>query len=249
MPAGGGRGRAAGLPGVGELALEVRGGQRVAGARPREALERRPAGTGTGDQVLERAERPGRLARGHELGDLVRADAHDVAQPDADGALRRDGAADGARVDVGRQDLDPAPLRLVDERVGRVETHRLLVEQRAQELRRVVHAQPGRLVGQQPERRAVGLGEAEPREPDDHRPHVLGQLGPDVVVERHRALHEAAVVGLDRRHGALAAHRPAQALRLAGREAGERHRHLDDLVLEDDRPERVAQDGSSDGWS
>ena len=69
---------------------------------------------------------------------------------------------------------DPAPLGLVDQRVGRVEAHRLLVEQRAQELRPVVLAQPGRLVGQQAEGRAVGLGEAEPREAHDHRPHPLG---------------------------------------------------------------------------
>ena len=46
-----------------------------------------------------------------------------------------DRAADRAGVDVGRQDLDPAALGLVDEGVGRIEAHRLLVEQRAQELR------------------------------------------------------------------------------------------------------------------
>ena len=56
----------------------------------------------------------------------------------AEGQDRRrdvdDGAADRAGVDVGRQDLDAAALGLVDEGVGRVEAHRLLVEQRAQEL-------------------------------------------------------------------------------------------------------------------
>ena len=36
-------------------------------------------------------------------------------------------------------------------------------------------AQPGRLVGEQAEGGAVGLGEAEAREADDHRPHALGQ--------------------------------------------------------------------------
>ena len=90
----------------------------------------------------------------------------------------------------GAQHLDPAALGLVDERVGGVEAHRLLVEQRAEELERVVHAQPRRLVGQQPERRAVGLGEAEAREADDHVPHALGELRVDVVVRRLRALDE-----------------------------------------------------------
>ena len=144
------------------------------------------------------------------------------------------------QVHVGRDQLDPLALRLVRQRVGRVEAHRLLVEQRAQELRPVVHAQPGRLVGEQPEGGPVRLGEAEAREADDHRVHALGRLrvGP---VRARGALDEALVVGLDRRRRALAAHRPAQPLRLARREARERHRDLDHLVLEDDRAERVAQ--------
>ena len=41
---------------------------------------------------------------------------------------------------------------------------------------------------------------------------------------------------------ALPAHRPTQPLRLAGAEAGQRHRHLDHLLLKDDRPERVSED-------
>ena len=88
----------------------------------------------------------------------------------------------------------------------------------------------------------MGLGEAEAREADDHRVHALGGLLVDAVGAR-RALHEALVVGLDRRRGALAAHRPPQPLRLARREARERHRALDHLVLEDDRAQRVAQHG------
>ena len=89
----------------------------------------------------------------------------------------------------------------------------------------------------------MGLGEAEAREADDHRPHALGQRLVDVGPLRHRALDEAAVMDLDRLGRALAAHRPAQALGLSRREAREGHRDLDDLVLEDDRPQRVAQDG------
>ena len=127
-----------------------------------------------------------------------------------------DGAPDRAGVDVGREDLDAAPLGLVDEGVGRIEAHRLLVEQRAQELRPVVDAQPRRLVGEQAEGGAVGLGEAEAREADDHRPHALGQRLVDVGPLGHRALDEAAVVGLDRLRRALAAHRAAQPLGLPG---------------------------------
>src|SRR3712207_7768774 len=41
---------------------------------------------------------------------------------------------------------------------------------------RSVHAQPGRLVGEQPERRAVRLREAEAGEARDHREDLLGDL-------------------------------------------------------------------------
>ncbi len=86
----------------------------------------------------------------------------------------------------------------------------------------------------------MGLGKAEAREADDHRVDALGGLGVDAV-GGGRAVEEALVVGVDRRRRALAAHRPSQTLGLAGREAGERHRDLDHLVLEDDRAERVTQ--------
>ena len=46
---------------------------------------------------------------------------------------------------------------------------------------------------------------------------------------------------LDRLGAALAAHRAPQPLRLADGEPGQRHRHLEHLVLEDDDAERLAQ--------
>ena len=169
-----------------------------------------------------------------------RARAEHEVEPEPDPARVVDRALRAGQVDVGRDQLDPLALRLVRERVGGVEAHRLLVEQRAEELGPVVDAQPGRLVGEQPEGGAVRLGEAEAGEPDDHRVDPLGGLRVDPV-RRRRPVDEALVVGRDRRLRALAAHRPPQPLRLPGREAGERHRDLDHLVLEDDRAERVAQ--------
>ena len=218
----------------------VRRGERVARAGPGEAVEDRPPRSGARRQVGQRAERAALLARPHQRGQLVAAGAEDVAEPEPDAAPVVDRALLAGQVHVRRDQLDPLALRLVRERVGRVEAHRLLVEQRAQELRPVVHAQPGRLVGEQPERRPVRLGEAEAGEADDHRVHALGGLRVGAVGAR-RALDEALVERLDRRLRALAAHRPAQPLRLTRREARERHRDLDHLVLEDDRAERVAQ--------
>ena len=52
---------------------------------------------------------------------------------------------------------------------------------------------------------------------------------------------EARPPRLDRLLAALAAHRPAQALGLADREARRRHRDVEHLILEDDDAERVAQ--------
>ena len=177
--------------------------QRVARPRPREPVQRRAPGAGARREVRERAERPALLARGDERLDLVLADAEDEAEAEphdrggrpADAGLagphgsappsrgRRahlghplDRAQRLARVDVRRAQGDPAALGLVGERVRRVEAHRLLVEQRAQELRAVVHAQPGRLVGEQAEGGAVGLREAEAREADDHAVDALGDL-------------------------------------------------------------------------
>ena len=76
----------------------------------------------------------------------------------------------------------------MDEAVGRVEAHRLLVQQRAEELGAVVDAQPGRLVGEQAEGGAVGLGEAEAGEARDHLPDALrgGLVGADVLARARR---------------------------------------------------------------
>ena len=148
-------------------------------------------------------------------------------------------AEDPAAVGVDRGDPDAAPLRLVDERVRRVEAHRLLVQQRAEELGAVVDPQPGRLVGEQAEGGRVGLREAEAGEALDLVPDPFGDLLGDAV--GGGAGEEAAVMLVDRLLGALAAHRPPQPLRLGGGKAGERHRHLDHLLLEDDRPQRLLQ--------
>jgi hypothetical protein len=175
-----------------------------------------------------------------ELLYLLLADALDVPEPDAHAAVLIERALCLAGVDVGRQHFESPPLRFVDQGIGRIEPHRLLVQKRAQELRAVVDAQPGRLVGEQPKGGTMGLGKPEPREALDHCEHPLG--GPLVrAMLVLGSLDEALVVGPDRRLRALAAHRPPQAFGLAGRKAGEGDRHLEHLVLEDDPPERFLQ--------
>ena len=141
-----------------------------------------------------------------------------------------------AQVDVGRAHLHPAPLRVADEARGRVEAHRLLVEEAAEELGRVVVTQPGGLVGQEAERGGVRLREAEAREADERVEHPVGHLLRDA--SRDRPIDEARAVRLERLQAPLAAHRPPQPLCLADREPRERDRDVEHLVLEDDDPER-----------
>ncbi len=214
--------------------------ERVARSRPGEQLERRAARAGAGGEVGEAPEAPAGVARCDQRLHLLLAHAAHVTEADPHASLLVEVAFGVAGVYVGCAHLEPATLRLVDERIGGIEAHRLLVEQRAQELGAVVHPQPRRLVGEQPERRPVCLGKAEAREALDHREHPLGHVLADPV-HAPCPRHEPLVVGLDRRLRALAAHRPPQSLGLAGREAGEGDRHLEHLVLEDDRAQRLAQ--------
>ena len=99
--------------------------------------------------------------------------------------------------------------------------------------------QPRGLVREQRERGRVRLREAEAGE----AAHLVVDLVRELLVEAlvHRALDEAAAERLDRGFASLARERAPQSLRLADREAGDGHRDLEHLVLEDDRAERLAQ--------
>ena len=147
------------------------------------------------------------------------------------------------RLTSGGPHLDPPPLRVADEARGWVEAHRLLVQEPAEELDRVVVAQPRGLVREQPERGGVRLREPEPGEADERVVDPFRDLLRDAV--RDCALDEVRAVRLERGEAPLAAHRPPERLRLTDRETGERDRDVQHLVLEDDdaegRGERLAQ--------
>ena len=100
-------------------------------------------------------------------------------------------------------------------------------------------SQPRRLICEQRERGGVRLREAEAREAS----HLVVDLVRELLVETlpQRSFDEAAAKRLDRRLAALAGQRAPQPFGLADREAGDRHGDLEHLVLEDDRPERLAQ--------
>ena len=100
-------------------------------------------------------------------------------------------------------------------------------------------AQPGRLVGEQAERSGVRLGEAEAGERGQLVVDAVRRLLVDAVAGG--AFDEARAEGLDRLLTPFPAHRAAQPFRLADREACERHRHLEHLILEDDDAVGLAQ--------
>ena len=124
---------------------------------------------------------------------------------------------------------------------GCVEAHRPAVEQRARERRRVVRLQVRRGVGDQREARRVRLGEAVEREGGDaaaRSPPARAPVMPRAAMPSRRRC-SIACHALDR---ALEAHRAAQLLGLAAGEAGDRHRHAQELLLEERHAERAGED-------
>ena len=153
----------------------------------------------------------------------------------------RPGTQHAAASTLGRQHLDPAPLRLVHQRVRRVEAHRLLVQQRRRGTP-ARSARAARSTGRRAGRRPPS-GPSGSRSPRSRRSASYTRSA-DLRARRRspsRPRRTSRSYGAHRRLRARAAHRPPQPLGLAGGEAGERHRHLDHLVLEDDRAERVLQ--------
>ncbi len=223
-----------------ELPQELAAGQPEAVARARldegdQLVARQPRPLG---EVADVRERTVRVPLGDDRLRVVLPHALDVRQPDAHRAVL-DVAAGSAQVHVGRPRLDAVPLRVAHERRRRVEAHRLRVHQRREELLRVVVAQPGRLVREQPERGRVRLRKAEPGEADELVvDHVRGRLVDALPL---CAFDEAGAVRLERREAPLPAHRAPQPLRLADGEAGEMDGDVEHLVLEDDDAERLPQ--------
>src|SRR5262249_41702187 len=131
----------------------------VAGAGGDEGLETVAVELEPLSEVADAGERPGALALLDDRPRARLAERLHVFEPDPH-SIALEPALDGAAVDVDRPHLDSAPLRVAHERRRRVEAHRLRVQERREELARVVVPQPRRLVCKQPERRRVRLREA-----------------------------------------------------------------------------------------
>ena len=102
-------------------------------------------------------------------------------KPEPDGAVLLDAAQPVGLLHVDRMEPHAAALRVLDERGRVVEPHRLVVEERRVERRRVVHLEIRARVGEQREAGGVRLGKAVERERRDRRDDALGGLAGDAV--------------------------------------------------------------------
>ena len=152
-------------------------------------------------------------------------------------ALQRRGGV--AEVDVRPAHLDPVPPGVVDQRLRRVEAHRLGVEQRRAERRRVVALEPGADVDQVREADRVALREAVARERAQLRVEIVGERAVDPV--GGHPLVEAVPHLLHLLDRPFRAHRPAQFVRLQRGEPGRVHRELHELLLKERHAQRLLQ--------
>src|SRR3989449_6895253 len=144
-----------------------------------------------------------------------------------------------AQIDIRQPDRDAVTLGVAPQRVERVESHRLVVEERTVILGRVIMPEPRRLVSEQPERRGVRLGETELAEGDHLREHPLG--GRDGDAACRRPIAELLPESRHQLAAAPAAPGAPQRLRLARREPRERLAHLQHLVLIENHAERLRE--------
>ncbi len=176
--------------------------------------------------------------------------AGDEAQPEAQArcGARRAGrsiravlerAVPVARHDVHRQHVDAVPPRILHELGRGVEAHRLAVDQRRTERRRLVVLQPGRHVDQQREATPNAIpGSRTRRSPGSARRPAGERFR---VAARAHAFDQARLElssAPRRRHAAMDA---AQLVGFARREARGDDRELHHLLLEDRHAERALE--------
>ena len=135
--------------------------------------------------------------------------------------------------------VDPVLAGVADDLGRGVEAHRLGVEERAGEDRRVVALEPGRGVDEEREARGVALGEAVGAEALDLAEAAFGEVGR--VAVRGHAGEEALAEGVDGADVLEGGERAAQPVGLVGGEAGADDGDLHRLLLEERHAEGLAE--------
>ena len=135
---------------------------------------------------------------------------------------------------------DAAALRVLDERRRVIEPHRLVVEERRVERRRVMDFEIRARIRQQREAGGVRLGKSVQRERRDRRDDLLRGVAGDALPR-----HAVAQLDFDLLHpplGSLEPERAPQLFGLPAGEAGRHHRHAQQLLLKERHAERPRQD-------
>ena len=148
-------------------------------------------------------------------------------------------ACASARVDVGRAHVDAVAARVLHEGVRRVEAHRLRVQQRRAERRRVVQLDPraARTRG----RRTTPSGSRGSRSWRRPRACRRSSAMSPVDASLGHPFVEASADALHPLTAALRSHRLTQLVGLRRGEPGDIDRHLHELLLEQRHAERLAQ--------
>ncbi len=135
-----------------------------------------------------------------------------------------------AGVDVGTVHHHTVPACVGDQRLRRVEPHRLCPQQCGTERRRVVQLEPGRIEHQRREAQRVTLGKTEIGEGFQLLVDPVGKFTGDSVLLAQTGVEPSAQPAhLLRRP--LGAHGPAQLIRLGGGKPGAVDRQLHQLLL------------------
>ena len=178
------------------------------------------------------------VERSHRLPHFLAQAVH-IHEADADRAVVLDAAEPVGLLHVDRMEPHATPLRVLDERGGVIEPHRLVVEQRRVERRWVMHLEKRARVREQRKAGGMGLGKSVERKRRDRLDDAFGGLAGDAV-----ARHAVAELHLDLLHpllGALEPHRATELFRLPAREARRHHGHAQQLLLEKRHPQRPRQ--------
>ena len=164
----------------------------------------------------------------------------DIAQSKPDAAIALHRAVPVRHLHVDGMEPHAAALGVLDERGRVIEPHRLVVEERGVEGRRIVDLQIRARVGEQCEAGGVRFGKAVQRERRDRRDDLLRRLAGNPL--RRHALAQLDLNLLHPFLGSLEAHRAPQIFGLPAGEAGGHHRQAQQLLLKERDAERALED-------
>ncbi len=154
-----------------------------------------------------------------------------------------------AGVDIRAAHLHSMLARVADQLGGRIKAHRLRIEQRAGEHRRMMAFEPGRNIDQLGEALGMAFGKPIASEALDLVVAALRESA--IVAAPHHPLDHLRFIAMDRSDIAEGGHGPAKAIGLVRREARRDNGNLHRLFLEQRHAESAAEHvlNSSAGYS